>query len=355
MKSLGGFFLRVSVKEQILFARNISLMSKSGMPILDSLHMVQRQTSSGGMRKILASVITDVENGQFLSTSLKKYERVFGSLFVNIIRIGEASGTLSENLGFLADELKKKQQLRSKIMSAMMYPVIILLTTIGLTSVLMFLVFPKIMPIFTSFNIDLPLPTRILVATNKFFVNNWFWVILAGIVIVGIFVMLMKIKQFRFAMHTILIRLPLVGAMIRSVHMAIMARTFALLLKSGVKIVEALSITSEVLPNLVYKKVLSEAGEQVKAGAPLGKYLASFPHTFPIMFSQMVEVSETAGTLDGTLLYLSEYYEAELDETTRNMVSLLEPLMMVSMGGIVGFITISILLPIYSISSTLGG
>jgi type IV pilus assembly protein PilC len=151
-----------------------------------------------------------------------------------------------------------------------------------------------------------------------------------------------------------LLYMPLVGPMIKSVHMAIFARTFALLLKSGVKIVEALAITSDIIPNLAYKKVLNSASEQVKAGAPLGKFLAANSKMFPLMFSQMVEVSETAGTLDGTLMYLSEYYESELDDTTRNMVSLLEPLMMVTMGGIVGFITISILLPIYAISTVLG-
>ncbi len=354
MNNFKNVFLRVSVKEQILFARNISLMSRSGMPILDSLHMIQRQTSSGIMRKILASVITDVENGQFLSTSLKKYESVFGALFINIIRIGEASGTLSENLGFLADELKKKQQLRGKIMSAMLYPIIILFTTIALTSVLMFLVFPKIMPIFESFKITLPLPTRILIGANKFVSQYWFWMGVGFIIVAIAIYFLLRVRKVRFFVHRMLLYMPLVGPMIKSVHMAIFARTFALLLKSGVKIVEALAITSDIIPNLAYKKVLNSASEQVKAGAPLGKFLAANSKMFPLMFSQMVEVSETAGTLDGTLMYLSEYYESELDDTTRNMVSLLEPLMMVTMGGIVGFITISILLPIYAISTVLG-
>jgi type IV pilus assembly protein PilC len=352
---MSNLFLRVPIKEQIMMARNLSLMSRSGMPILDSLRMIQRQSQSSGLKKILASVIADVENGQFVSTSLKKYERVFGSLFINIIRIGEASGTLAENLGFLADELKKKQQLRAKIVSAMLYPIIILITTIALTSILMFAVFPKILPIFKSFKIKLPLPTRILIAVNQFVLDYWFWIIIGLVIFVVVIVLLLRVKPIRYAVYKTLMYVPLVGTMIRSLHMSIIARTLALLLKSGVKIVEALSITADIIPNMVYNKALSQSAERVKAGGALGKDLTTSPRLFPVMFSQMVEVSETAGTLDATLLYLSEYYETELDDTTRNMVSLLEPLLMVTMGGVVGFIAISILLPIYSISQSLSG
>lgn len=352
---MNNIFLRVSIKDQILFARNISLMSRTGMPIIDSLRMVQRQTSSSGLKRVLATVITGVENGQFLSTSLKPYEFIFGSLFINVIRIGEASGTLAENLGFLADELKKKQQLRSKIMSALLYPIVILLTTIGLTGILMFIVFPKIMPVFRSFKVELPLPTRVLIAVNEFVLANWLWIIIGLILVITIVYALLRIKLIRFTVHRFLVYIPMLGPLVRSIQMTIFSRTLALLLKSGVKIVEAIEITSEMIPNLAYKSILNQAGEKIKEGGQLGKYISNYPRYFPVMFSQMVEVSETAGTLDSTLLYLSEYYEDELDDTTRNFVSLLEPLLMVGMGGIVGFITISILLPIYSISQTLSG
>ncbi len=351
---LGNIFLRVSIKEQILFARNISLMSRSGIPLLDSLHMIQQQTQSSGFKRILATVISDVENGQFLSTSLKKYESVFGNLFINVIQIGEASGTLAENLGFLADELKKRQLLRGKITGALLYPIIIVITTIALTSVLTFFVFPKILPIFDSFKLKLPITTRILIILNKFFLAYWFWIIIGIIVAIVTFYLLMQLKPFRYQFHRFMLRMPIIGPMIKSIQMAVFARTLALLLKSGVKIVEALTISTEITSNLVYKRILHDASEQIRIGAPLGKYLSAYPRVFPSMFAQMIEVSETAGTLDTTLQYLSEYYEAELDDTTRTMISLLEPLMMLTMGGMVGFIAISIILPIYSISQVVG-
>lgn len=346
--------MSVPIKEQILFARNISLMSRSGIPILQSLHLMSQQTASPGMRKVLTVIITDVENGQFLSTSLKKFQHVFGSLFVNIVRIGETSGTLAENLGFLADELKKKHELRGKILSAMMYPIIIVITTILLMAILTFAVFPKILPIFESFQVQLPLTTRIVIGSNKIILTYWPYILVAIAVLVGVGFVVNRLPRFRFYFQLLLIRVPVIGPLTMSIQMAIIARTMALLLKSGVKIVEALTITGDIVPSLVYRQLITAAGEQVKAGSPLGRYFANYPQYVPLMFSQMLDVSETAGTMDATLLYLSDYYEAEVDETTRNFVSLLEPLLMLAMGGAVGFIAISIILPIYSISQNFG-
>lgn len=343
---------KVSLKEQILFARNLSLMSQTGIPLLEGLKMLENQTQSKTMKKILASLSQDVENGQFMATSLRKHEGTFGPLFINIIHIGETSGTLAENLNFLADELKKKRELRAKITSALVYPIIILITTFMLVGVLMFFILPRILPIFDSFNSPLPLPTRILIGTNKFFLNHWFSALITVVVLgVGI-AFLRTIRQVREATDRVVLTIPLVGQLTKTVHMAIFSRTFALLLKSGVKIVEALGIASDILPNSTYQKILHAGGEKVRIGEPLGKYLMQYPNLFPLMFSQMIEVSESSGTMDETLLYLSTYYENELDDTTRNLVSFLEPLLMVVMGGLVGFIAISILLPIYSLSQT---
>lgn len=350
-----NLFLRVSAKDQILFARNIALMSKSGMTLLDSLQMIQRQTQSRSLRQILTTVSSDLQNGQFLSTALKKYENVFGTLFINIIRVGEASGTLAENLGFLADELKKKQELRGKIVNAMIYPIIILITTVALTGVLTFLVFPKIIPIFDGFNVELPLSTRIVIGTNKFMLQNWPWILLALVVLVIGTMVLIRLKPVKRVWDRLLLHIPVVGKLVQSIQMSIMARTFSLLLKSGVKIVEAMSITADIIPNETYKSVIQRGTEEVKLGSPLGKFLSRYPTIFPVMFSQMIEISETAGTLDATLLYLSQYYESELDERTQSLVSLMEPLLMVFMGGLIGFMAIAIILPIYSISQNIGG
>lgn len=353
MSSFRNLFLKVSTKEQILFARNLSLMSKSGMPIIEALKMISQQTQSGSLRRILKSVIQDVENGQFLSTSLEKYEGVFGTLFINIVEVGETAGTLPENLGFLAEELKKKQELKGKIVNALIYPAIIIVTTLGLVGLLSFFVFPKILPIFSSLRVQLPLSTRIVIAANAFITHNWLE-ILGGLVIVWFgMVGLLRLPPVRYGYDRFMLLLPVVGTMNKNIQMTVLARTLGLLLKSGVKIVEALSITSDIMPNVVYQRSLSKAAEAVKSGGGIGKYLATQPKLIPLMFSQMIDMSEAAGSLDATLQYLSEYYEAEVDEATKTLISVLEPMLMVVMGGMVGFISISIILPIYSISQNI--
>lgn len=350
-----AFVLRVPIKEQILFARNMSLMIKTGVPIIDSLHMLERQCKSGNLKKILASVTADVQEGRFLATALKKYETVFGSLFINIVQVGEASSSLAENLGFLADDLKKRQVVQGKILSAALYPVIILITTFALSAALAFFILPRIIPVFSTLRVPLPLPTRILIATDKFILADWPWILGLAILLVVIWRSLIAVPKVRFRYHALILRLPVVGAMIVSVQMSMFARTLSLLLKSGIKIVEAISIAAESTTNLAYKRAFAEIGDRIKGGEPLGRCLQSYPDLFPTMFGQMIEVSETSGALDSTLLYLSEYYENEIDDTTQNLVSLLEPLLMLVMGGIVGFMAISVIMPIYSISQTIGG
>lgn len=353
MSKLTFFKPSVPAKEQILFVRNLSLLSKSGLPLLSSLKLIQKQTTSRGLKKVLTQLSIDVENGQFLAMSLKKFEYTFGPLFVNVVKIGEASGTLVDNLEFLATELKKKQLLRGKIMSAMMYPLIIILATTALVGLLTFVIFPKILPIFANLNITLPVATRILIAFHGFATAHWLSSLLV-LIVGGIGVSFaLRVAPIRALFDRALLSVPVLGSLIQSIQVAIISRTLALLLKSGVKIVEALTITAGVTTNVTFERILTEAAQQVTMGEPLGVYLQKYPKVFPGMFSQMLEVGETAGTLDTTLAYLSDYYESEVDEVTRNLVSLLEPLLMIVMGGIVAFMAMAILLPIYSISQTI--
>lgn len=348
-------FVHMSPREQITFARNLALMTQTGMPLLDGIQLLQKQGQSRSIRKILEVVIKDIENGIFLSTSLERFKNVFGSLFINILRVGEASGTLATNLGFLADELRKKQELRAKIVSAMIYPVIIAIASVCLTAVLLFGIFPKIMPIFASLTTPLPLATRVLIAANTF--GQKHWIAILAVLILGPITMtlLLKIPALRYLYHRILLATPIVGPLIRSIQITILARTLGILLKSGIHIDESITYTAEILPNLVFRKALRSIAEKVKSGATLGGQLQIYPSLFPIMFTQMVSVSENAGTLEETLKYLSESYEEEVDGSTRNLVALMEPLLMIVMGGAVAFVAMAILLPIFSVSQSISG
>jgi type IV pilus assembly protein PilC len=348
--SLGGAFLRVSLQEQILFARHLSLMSKAGMSLLDSIQLLKRQARSKSMAKILNEVANSVSNGQFLSVALEPYAHVFGELFINIIRIGETSGTLSENLTYLAEELDKKKQLQSKIRGAMVYPIIIVIGVISIVSFLVFFLFPKIIPVFKTLNVKLPLPTRILIAVANFAQNYTLWIVLGLVTFSVIFWLLLKIRKVKKFFQRALLLIPVTGALSKALNMASFCRTLAILLRSGSKIVESLGTAGNTLSNLVYRDQILKAAEVVRKGGQLSTHLATSPKIFPLMLSQMISVGEGTGNLSETLQYLAGFYEEEIDNTTKNLSTIIEPALLIILGGIVGFVAIAVITPIYGIT-----
>jgi len=344
--------LGVSLQEKILFARHLAIIIKSGMPLMDALTMLGKQTESKSMTKILEQVVRDVSEGQFLSTSLERYKNIFGNLFINIIRVGEASGILSENLEYLSQELKKKQEMRKKIIGALIYPFVILVATLGIVGLMMIFVLPKIFPVFTSLNVELPITTKILIAVTNIMSNHTGTAILALLALIIATWLLLRIEKVRYYNHWFLLRIPLIGKTITSVNMSNFARTLGLLLKSGVKIVEAVNITADTLNNLVYRKELKAIADSIQKGEMISQHLANRKGLFPKMTTNMIAVGESTGNLSETLLYLSEFYESDVNELTKNLSNTLEPFLMIIMGIIVGFVAISIIMPIYSITQT---
>ena len=351
--SFRNFGLRISIQDKILFSRHLAVMAKAGLPLLESLRMIQQETKSRSMLKILKQVISDVSNGQFLSASLERYKDLFGDLFVNIIRVGESAGILAENLNYLADELKKKKELRSRVVSALIYPAIIFIATLGITIMLMVFIFPKIIPVFQNLNAKLPATTQFLINFSSFLTNKGIMLLIGLVVLFVIWSLLLKVNKIKYFYHKILLFLPIFGGVSRDLNLANFTRTLGLTLKSGIRVVEALNITAQSLSNLVYKKELMQIAEEVTKGAAVSPYLTKHRRLFPSMVSQMVAVGETSGNLSETLLYLSDFYDSEVTETTKNLASTLEPLIMVVMGTIVGFIAISIITPIYEITQNI--
>ncbi len=347
------FPVKISLAEQILLAKHLSMMLQSGISEVESLRIIKEQIKNKRFKGILDRVISDVENGQFLSESLGRFKNAFGELFINIVQLGEISGTLPENLEYLAEEIKKKADLRSKVKSALIYPLIIFLATIGITAVLVLFVLPRILPIFASLNVKLPITTIILIAVTNF-VNAHYLAIFGGAVaFVMIWIFLLRLYPFRYFVHRFILFIPIAGKISSDYNMANIARTLGLLLKSGVKIVEAVAATANSITNLVFKKSLTEAVEDVKRGAPIYQYLEKKPHLFPPVLTRMIQIGERTGNLDKNLIYLSEFYENSLSEKVKNLSSVLEPILMVFMGLLVGFIALSIITPIYEVTQNI--
>lgn len=345
---------RFSVKEQTLFAKRLSFLVKAGVPILESLQMLRRQTKSKSHGRIFDTVIADVSGGKFLSTSLGKFEHIFGNFAVNIIKVGETSGILSQNLNYLADELKKKQALRRKVIGALVYPIFITIATLGVTIMLTAYIFPKILPIFKSLHVALPLYTRILIFTSGA-IRSYGLLMLGAMIVVGIalWLLIKKVKNAHVLVDRFVLKIPIVGAIALGYNMTNFCRTFGLLLKSGVPVVEALSITADTTPNLVYKKEFHSMARNVMRGEKISKHLEKYPRLFPDILTQMIAIGEATGNLSETLLYISELYENEVEDLTKNMSSSIEPVLMIFMGIIVGFVAISVITPIYAITQNL--
>ncbi len=346
----GGF----SIKDQQHFAQRLAFLVKAGVPILQSLRILLEQTKSVHKKKIFESLITDVSQGQYLSTSLNKFKNIFGDFAVNIIQVGETSGILSENLNYLADELKKKRALRQKIQGALVYPVFITVATVGITILLTAYIFPKILPIFESLHIKLPWTTRVIIVLSDF--SHRYGLLLSVVIvafIIGLFVTRKKVAKVRFFVDKLLLKIPIVGHIAESYNMTNFCRTLGLLLKSGISITTGLEITARTTTNMVYKKEYERMFQNVNQGERISVYINSTRGLFPDILAHMIAIGETTGNLSDTLLYLSEFHEREVDDLTRNLSNSIEPLLMISMGLVVGFVAVSIITPIYEVTQNL--
>ena len=354
-RASNSFFApRFSVKEQALFAKRMSFLVKAGVPLVEALSLIQEQTRSKSKARAFALIIDDVNNGQFLAASLSKHKRMFGDFAVNLIRVGEESGILSQNLEYLAEELKKKEILRRKVLGALAYPVIITVATFGITTALILYVFPKILPIFSSLHVNLPLSTRILIAISNFLIGYGLWLFLAIAVATVVFLFtLNKIAAVRHVVHRSILSLPIFGNLIRSYNLANFTRTLGLLLRSGVRLTNATIMVSETTPNLAYRRAFERVTERVLHGEPMSRELGTDQKLFPDLVPHMIAIGESTGSLSQTLLYLSELYESEVEEKTKNLSTAIEPVLMIVMGVLVGFIAVSIITPIYEITQNL--
>ncbi len=345
--------LKFSIKEQILFTKRLAVLIQAGVPILKALTIMTNQTTAKGPSYILSNVLDEVEQGTFLSTGMEKFKKIFSEFTVNIIRVGEVSGTLHENLEYLSEEMRKKLELKRKITSAFVYPIFIVVATMGITIFLTGYIFPKIIPVFSSFHVKLPWATRVLIAISNFVQHGWIFIIVGFFGLIAGIILLLRLPKIRMWFDTVLIRVPLIGALFKNYYLANSCRTFSVLLKADVKIVEACTIVSSITANRAYKKRFMRMSDHVLKGEKVSDFLAESPELFPTIMTQMVIVGEEAGNLSGSLEYLSRMYEDELNDLSKNLTTIIEPVLMIFMGLIVGFVAISMITPIYSITQSL--
>ena len=301
----------------------------------------------------MEQVIYDVENGQYLATTLGKFKKVFGELTINIIAVGEISGNLSNNLDHLAQSLKKRQALKRKIVGASIYPVFIVIATLGISVMLTVFVFPKIIPVFQSINYQLPWSTRFLIFINLT-VKNYGIYIGIGLILLTVGLMfLLRIRKIHYYYDHLLTKIPFIRKIVITYNTTNICRTLGLLISSGTTVVSSFNITANTTTNLAYKKELGKVADAMTKGEKISTQINKDYKMFPPMVGQMIAVGESTGKLSETFIYLADIYEDEMDDLTKNLSTVIEPLLLVFMGILVGFIAISIITPIYGITQHL--
>jgi type IV pilus assembly protein PilC len=339
----------ISIKEKLMFARNLRVMVASGLTLSRAVGNISVQTKNKRFKKVLDEIFADIQAGKTFADSLAKFPGIFSDLFVNMVRVGEASGNLEEVLGILEVQLEKEHELGSKIRGAMTYPAVILVVMFGIGIIMLTYILPKLMGVFKDMNVTLPKSTQFIIALSDFLQKYNILVVLV-IVVGGIGVkMFMTTALGKRTLSFVAINIPVVRNIVIKINCARFSRIYSSLLKSGVSVVEALKIVSKTLTNHYYQIVLEESIEQVQKGVNLSKVIGKNPRIFPVLVAQMLEVGEETGKTEGILLKLAEFYEDEVTNITKNMSSIIEPVLMVIIGAAVGFFAVSMLQPMYSI------
>lgn len=339
----------------VIFTRELSAMVSAGVPLLRALTSLQSFTESAALKTVLESIIRDVEAGAPLGDALEKFPETFSSVYVNMVRAGEAAGILDEILKRLAMQQEKNATIRKKIKSAMTYPMVLVGITILAFFGLMLFVIPQIGKIIQDLggpDAELPTLTVFMLGISGFMIQ--FWYVIFPLIIVGVVFLLrwLRTPNGKLTLHTLMLKMPGVKTIVTKVAMARFARTFSALIGAGVAVLEALEVTGRSLGNVVYEKALLDAIPEVQNGSMLSSVIAKNP-LFPAIVSQMLAVGEETGETDTVLVKVADFYEEEVDVAIEGLSSIIEPVMIVFMGGMVGLIAASVMLPIANLSQSI--
>lgn len=346
------FLLRVSNVEKVTFTKNLSTLIQSGINLAEALQILEEQ-SSANMRLIVRRVKEEVMAGETLTSALLIFPNTFSDLFVNIVQSGEQSGTLDQSLRDLSEQLTKSHELRVKVRSAMMYPLLILSVTFFIGLGLGIFILPKLKTLFVSLDSELPFLTRAILWFADLATNYGTLLFFGVIIFVIFFFWVLQLKFLRPYMHWLFSHVPLFGPLIRYVNLALFSRTLGTLLQSGVQITEALEITSRVVRNHGYQNALMKASGEIDQGTTISASLAGNKFYFPTLVTRMIDVGEDSGRLEEVLKYIAEFYELEVDTRTKNLYTLIEPFLLFVIGAFVGLIALGIISPIYQLIDTL--
>ncbi len=341
---------KVTTKDIVIFTRQLSTMIDAGLPLVQGLEILEKQQANSTFKTVLGEIRADVESGSTLSDSMRKHPKVFDSLFNNMIEAGETGGILDTILTRLATFLEKSMALKKKIKGALTYPAICLAISILILVVILVFVIPVFKTLFEDFGSTLPVPTQIVVNMSDFFKSNFIFIFIAFFIITWIVKKIYSTEKGQMAIDRATLRSPVFGPLLRKVAVSKFTRTLSTMLSAGVPILEALQVVARTSGNKVIEQAVLRVGDSIAEGRPIAEPLEE-SGVFPNMVVQMINVGESVGALDSMLEKIADFYDDEVDQAVENLTAMIEPFMMVFLGGMIGGLVVAMYLPIFKIAS----
>lgn len=344
---------RVKDDELVMVTRNLGSMLTAGLTVSRALSVVQRQSTNPRLKGVTKRIIERINQGDQFFETLKEFPETFDDLYVAMIKAGEEGGNLAESLQTLAIQMERTSNLKKKVKGAMIYPSIVMIVMVVIGILMMIYVMPQITGVFKGMDKELPASTELLITVSDFMVNYTFYVI-SGLIgaVVGL-IYFLKTKLGKIITSWLVVRLPIIGDLAKETNSARTARTLSSLLNSGVDVIQSINITEEVLQNVFYKEILHDAAKRVEKGTALSETFIERKDLYPILVGEMILVGEETGQIAGMLKELAIFYENEVERKTKDLSTIVEPILMVVIGGTVGFFAMALIAPIYSISDGL--
>ena len=353
LPSLFSFIFGVSLEEKLMFMRNLKVMVAAGIALPKTLETLSSQARSKKLRVALEEMRKRVLQGQQLSETMASYPAIFPELFSNMIQAGEESGTLEVVLSQLTLQLEREHDLRSKLQGALIYPAVIIAAMFGIGILMLILVVPNLAATFEDLQVPLPATTRMVIAFADFLKTFWYLAIFLAVGITGAAYQGLRTKTGKNLLDTVLLKIPIAGPIIKKVNTAFFARTMSSLIGAGIPMVRSLEVTATVLQNVHFRRVLLEGVEAMRKGVKLSEVLEQYSNLYPVVVVQMVEVGEETGQTSDLLAKLADFFEEEVSNATKNLASVIEPVLMLVIGAAVGFFAISMLQPMYAMLGSL--
>jgi len=349
-----GLLNKAGKKDIMMFCRELALMLKSGVGLVESLKALAEQTGKSVFRGQIVEVSADVEGGVYFSEALARFPKVFSNFFINIIKAGEASGRLSESLSYLAQHLEREYNLINKIKSGMTYPAFILVVFLGIGGLGIFMVLPSFKETLSSLDVELPFLTLAVLGFGDI-VRVWWWAFLIGTILIIVLAWrYFKTDEGREIMGRIALRIPILGKTLRRIYLTRFTENLSILILAGLPITQALDIVSGTTGNKTYQAIIMEAQEGVRRGELMSSVLEKYPKDMPGLVTQMIKVGERTGRLDESLMNVANFYETEVNRNIDALVDIIEPVLIVVLGGLVAVLMISIIVPVYKGMSSFG-